>query len=258
MRLGPAEFVVFMNRRRQSGHQPKGGILAIAITAAAAAGVLGLSMALAATNGKVISNPWAGLTDEQKQAQVDAAHAANDRFLQELQARNGDPRTLPVIRISPYALPASSMGVAVRQAALVVHGRVTAIHFASNPGGGMPTMSATVQTLSVGKGSIAATLTVVQAGGPVAQGTGGALVEFDDEDLMFAGDEVLLILASPPNTGGFVPIYGPGVQKIVNGTLSGRSAVRYGIDGQSYDTVWSALVDPSLPASAFPIRASAD
>ena len=48
------------------------------------------------------------------------------------------------------------------------------------------------------------------------------------------------------------------VQKIVNRMLSGRAAVRYGIDGQPYDAVWSTLIDPALPVGAFPIKASAD
>ncbi len=231
-------------------------ISALVWVTAAMALVIGLSVAFASATGKVPFNPWGGLTDQQKQAQVDAVHAANVKYLEDFEARHGDPRSLPVIKLSTYQPPAASVGAATAQARLIVHGRVSSVHFIADPTGNLPQMSANVTISEVGKGSLASGQIVVrQIGGPVAQPHGaGALIELEYEQLMLPGDEVLLLVTPMPDGGQYRAVYGPGVQFIRGGSLAGESSARYGIDGKPYSEIWKALTDPSLPTSSYPLR----
>jgi hypothetical protein len=226
----------------------------IGITAGCAL-VFGLSIAFASAQGKVPSNPWAGLTDQQKQDQVDAVHAANVRYLQSFEASHRDARTLPVIRLDTWQAPPRSMGAAVTQASLIMHGQVKSVHFIADPTGNLPQMTATVAVADVGKGSAHTTITVRQIGGPVAQPGGkGALVELADEPLMLPGDEVVLLLKEASDGVEYRAVYGAGVQFIKNGKLAGEQSAKYGIKGSDYGTVWKALTDPLPPISLYPFQ----
>lgn len=210
-----------------------------------------------ATSAKHLSSAWAGLSDEQKQAVVDQTHAQNVKYLQDFEARHGDPRSLPVIKIETYQPPPASLGAAVAQATVIVHGTVRTVHFIASPEGGSPQMTATVSVHDVGKGSVAgSTILVKQSGGPVAKGGQGALVRLEDEELILPGDEVVLLLTrSHATTPEYRAIYGAGVQFVRNGKFSGESAKRYGVDGQSFAAVWKSVTDPELGAGAFPLQA---
>jgi hypothetical protein len=227
------------------------GGLALAVCAA-----LAISIAAAAASGKIPFNPWAALSDQQKQADVDKTHAENARYLDEFQAKHGDPRSLPVIKISTWAPASASVGAAAAEADLIVHGRVESVNFTSNPTGGMPEMDATVRITDVAKGSAGSTIVVKQSGGPVAQPGGkGALVELEYEHLILPGDEVVLIMRlSPGSTSTYRPIYGPGALIVKNGYFSGDTARRYGLDQRPLATIWKSLIDRSLEPDAFPLQ----
>jgi hypothetical protein len=236
-------------RSRLRRRVPIGLVIAVCIA-------LVVSMAAAAASGKVPFNPWAGLTDQQKQAEVDKAHAENTQYLQEFQARHGDVRSLPVIKISTWAPPSSSVGVATAQANAIVHGYVETVHFTANPTGGMPEMNATVRTTDVGKGSVGSTIVVRQSGGPVAQPGGkGALLELEYEHLILPGDEVVLLLNLVPGSNSeYRLIYGPGALLIENGHFAGEAARRYGLDQRDFAVTWKSLINPGLESGAFPLK----
>ncbi len=107
--------------------------------------------------------------------QLEQTHAQNVKYLQDFEARHGDPRSLPVITVSPWQPPALSLGDAAARATAIVHGNVQAVHFFVNPAGNVPEMTATVSVRDVGKESIAGSSIVVrQSGGPVARPGGEA------------------------------------------------------------------------------------
>jgi hypothetical protein len=211
-------------------------------------------MTESAASGKNPFDPWAGLSDQQKQAQIDKTHAQNARYLEDFQAKNGDLRSLPIIKISTWAPPAASVGAAAAQAEVIVHGYVESVNFTAIARGGMPEMDARVRITDVGKGSVGSTIVVMQLGGPVAQPGGkGALVELEYEHLILPGDEVVLLLS--PKVGPatqYRAIYGPGALLVQRGQFSGEAARRYGLDKRSFDTTWQSMMNPNFAPSAFP------
>ncbi len=233
------------------------GMIGFALASAAVAAALALyTPALGASRAKVITNPWASLTDERKQAVVDQTHRANIAYLQAFEARHGDPRSLPVIRISTWQGPPPSVGTAIKQASYLVHGSVGSVHFTPDPSGNLPMTTATVTVKDVGRGAmVASTVVVRQVGGPVAQPGGrGALVMLDTDELLMPGDDVLLLL-SPDGDGSLKPVSGAGVYFVRSGLVQGQAASRYGLNGRPFAEIWKVLSDPALSASAFPLKA---
>jgi hypothetical protein len=155
-------------------------------------------------------NPWAGLTDAQKQKSVDATHERNAAFLRDFVRRNGDPRTLPVIKVQSEGIPPATLRQAVADAQVIVRGKVTRTSFAVDPSGGMPLATASVATLQVVQGNVPATFEVRQLGGPVAQYAGGALEELDVDAVLLPGDDVILLLRHGPD-GSLRTLPGDGV-----------------------------------------------
>jgi hypothetical protein len=211
--------------------------------------------------GKSPANPWARLTPQEKQRVVDETHAQNVKFLNDFQTRGGDAHNLPAIKISAWRTPPKSIGAAAAQAEFIMHGRVLSVHFVANPSGGIPQMTAFVQIVDVGKGSIAGTSIVLrQVGGPVSQPGGrGGLVRLDGEELALPGDEVVLFLnRSNAPLPEFVAVYGAGIQFVKNGRMFGETAQRYGVVSRNFAELWKTLTDPRLEGGAFPLQGSAD
>ena len=249
-------------KNKAAGHRgrfPTAAGIAVALVATVAV-VVSVDAAGAGLASKHPFNPWTAMTDQQKQAVVDQTHSQNVKYLQDFEARRGDPRTLPVITISTWQGPLPSLGDAAAQATAIVHGNVLAVHFVADPGGDLPQMTATVSVRDVGKGLIGGSVMVVrQIGGPVAQAGGrGALVRLEGEELILPGDEVVLLLTrSLATTLEYRAINWAGVQFIRNGRFSGKSAKRYGVDGQSFADMWRSMIDPQFAVGAFPLRSSA-
>jgi hypothetical protein len=204
-------------------------------------------------------NPWAGLSDAQRQAMVDQTHTQNVKYLQDFEARHGDPRSLPVIKIDTFAGVPTSFGIAAAQAAVVMQGVVGAVHFTADPNGNMPQMTASVSVSTVGRGVLGGSAILVQQpGGPVAQPNGGgALVRLDGEELILTGDQVVLLL-NPTQPGGnqYRPVFGAGVMFVRNGLLAGEAASRYGLAGQSLNARWATLSSRQLSTTDFPLQGS--
>jgi len=243
-----------MNRRARTG------IGALAAVATILTLVLALTVASAASGRKgPVPDPWAGLTDSQKNDVVAATHAKNVQYLQSFEARHGDPRSLPVIRIGTYQAPPPSFGAAAAQATAVVHGVVRSVHFTADPNGNLPQMTASVDVISVGRGTVAGpAISVRQLGGPVAQPNGGgALVRLDGEELILPGDEVVLMLVSAqPDVASYRAVYGAGVYFVRKGLLSGEAASRYGLAGGSLTARWATMTSRELPLTAYPMRSN--
>jgi hypothetical protein len=204
-------------------------------------------------------DPWAGLSDARRNAVVDQTHAQNVRYLRDFEARHGDPRSLPVIRIDTFRGVPESLGIAAAQAAVVMQGAVRGVHFTAGANGGLPQMTASVEVRSVGRGALpGSTIEVRQLGGPVAQPNGGgALVRLDSEELMFPGDGVVLLLTQTRSgVSQYRPVLGAGVYFVRNGALAGEAAARYGLVGQSLTARWGTLSSRQLSSTDLPLLAS--
>jgi len=234
--------------------RPGLGVAAILVAGATVA--LGTTAIASTVSGKHPFNPWAGLTDQQKQAIVDQTHQRNVQYLNDFEAKHGNPRSLPVIKISTYQAGPMTMGAAVAQAEVIVRGHVDAVHFTAEPNGGMPQMTATLRVELVGKGSVSSSIVVRQLGGPVAQaGNTGALVQLEDEQLILPGDDVLLLLIhSQTSASEYRSVYGAGVIFVLNDRLSGDAAKRYGLDQRRFAEIWASLTDPNISLLAFPLQ----
>jgi hypothetical protein len=235
------------------------GIAVIVVAAATAAmGVTAIASIVASDKNTI--DPWVGFTDQQKQAAVDQAHQRNVQYLNDFEARHGDPRSLPVIKIPTYQPGSMTVGLAVAEADVIVRGHVDAVRFTADPNGGMPQMTATLRVEMVGKGSVNSSIVVRQLGGPVAQaGNTGALVQLEDEQLILPGDDVLLLLThSQANAGEYRPVYGAGVMLVLSERLSGDAAKRYGLDQRSFAETWANVTDPNLSSQAFPLQATSN
>lgn len=199
------------NARRRLG---AAGVALIAIIAAGALLPQTRDTALAFIEKGVGINPWAGLTDAQKQKVVDATHERNAAFLRDFVRRHGDPRTLPVIKVQSEGMGPATLRQAVAEAQVIVRGKVVNTSFAVNPSGGMPLATASVATLQLVHGDVPATFQVRQLGGPVAQYAGGALLELDVDALLLPGDDVILLLRRGPD-GTLRTLPGDGVLFVV-------------------------------------------
>lgn len=189
-------------------------------------------------------SPRAGLAGQQLAAIVAQAHARNARYLHDFVAQRRDPRSLPVIEVQTFAPAPLTLKQALSQATLVVHATVRTVTFQANPGGGMPLATATVDVLQVAKGRPAPVLTVLQLGGPVAEGTGGALAQLDTDPLLLPGDDVLLLLQpSPAAPGPYRTVYGAGVNKIISKTARAQDGNPFGaqITGRSVPDLLTAM-----------------
>jgi hypothetical protein len=251
-----------MNNTRRDGRRGAPSVCASAAVLVVGTLIAAFAIEAAATQpAKQPGDPWAGLSDQQKQALVDETHAKNVKFLEDFQAKHGDPRSLRVITLSGFQGPPASMGAAAAKAEIIMNGKVESVHFTADPTGNLPHMSAVVRVSKIGKGSLSSSSVVVsQLGGPVAQLDGkGALVRLDGEELVLPGDDVLLLLnASGPVLPQYRTVYGAGVLFLRNGRALGEAAKRYGLDGQASETVWRTLTDPALAPAAFPLRNSSD
>lgn len=189
-------------------------------------------------------SPAAGLTDQQLAAIVAQAHARNARYLHDFVAQRRDPRSLPVIEVPTYAPPPRTLKLALSQATLVVRATVRTVTFQTSPGGGLPLATATVDVLQTAKGRSAPVLTVLQLGGPVAEGTGGALAQLDTDPLLLPGDDVLLLLQPSLATPGlYRTVTGAGVNTITNGTVRAQHGNPFGaqITGRSVPDLLTAI-----------------
>lgn len=160
-------------------------------------------------------DPWAGFTDAEKQAQVDEAHAANDRFLANFVAEHRDPRTLRVVEVENYAGPsAGTLEEAVRESEVIIQGKVLKVGFESAQGGGMPLSTSSVEVADSLVGDAQSAIKVFQEGGPVAQGDGGALAQLDVDPILMPGDSVILFLTYDAKLGAYRTVAGVGIYVI--------------------------------------------
>lgn len=188
--------------------------MAVLTAATLLAGVAAGAQALANSN-KIITNPEEGMSDAQREAMHQAAHDRNAAFLASFVASHTDPHTLGVVEVPTYGgTDPTSLPEALAMSSAVVEANVESVTYESSSSGGMPTSFARISVLKTLRGQAPATTTVVQSGGPVAQGSGGALAEFDVDPLILPNDHAYLMLRAVPGVTGFATVPAAGVIEI--------------------------------------------
>lgn len=225
-------------------------ITAVVVAAAVAAGQI---QAQLGEPSKQLPDPWAGLSDAQRAEIVAAAHARNDEYLQNFIRTGQDPRSLPRLEVPAYAASPPSLRDAVAESTLIGTGRVMSVNFAPNPSGGMPLATSSVALDRVVKGEPVPTLTIVQLGGPVAQETGGALAQLNNDELLLPGDDVVLFLGRD-SLGEWRPLPGAGIIFIESGLAVPEASNAFGtsLKGQTKAAVVAVISDLARGQSALP------
>lgn len=224
---------------KQMRFRSRGGFVMMSVTALSLGFLTGAQ--ILAQSGKGGPNPEAGLSDEQRTALHQAAHDRNSQYLKDFVARRSDPHSLSVVMVESYAAVSGTVSEVVAASDLVIEGRVTNVEFAINPSGGLPLATATVEVVRNVRGAApSTTVTVYQLGGPVANGTGGALAELDADPLILPGDHVVLLLVAEKNGSGFRTVPGPGVMTVASDgsvTVHGEDPFAAQLNGESLDVV---------------------
>jgi hypothetical protein len=194
-------------------------------------------------NKSIPANPEAGLSDAQRLALHAEAHRRNDEYLREFVAQHRDPRSLPHVRVQSFGAPLPTLSGAVRKAEVILHGDVQEVTFASSLSGGMPVANATVRVRRVVKGHASGSVTVLQLGGPVAQGQGGGLAELDTDELILPGDEVILLLKQEASDRPYRTILGAGVFFVRGERVRAEDSnpFKEDLNGKTVDSVLNVL-----------------
>lgn len=189
------------------------------------------------------TNPEAGLSDTERMALHDDAHARNVKYLNDFVTRGADPRSLPVLEILAYGAAPATAELAVKQADLIVYGKVRAVSFQARPTG-LPVTIATFEVLTATKGQAPATITVQQVGGPVAQGNGGALAQLENDPLLLSGSEaVLLLTRDATDSAVYRTVAGAGVNLVAGGGVQAQEGNPFAdkINGRSVADILNTL-----------------
>lgn len=193
------------------------------------------------------SIPPGPATPAELDALVTASRAQHRQYLRDFIASGADPRSLPRVLIPATAPVPESLSEAVRRADVIVRGRVLSTSFAIPADDNVPLATSTVQVVETVKqrqSGVCARLSVLQRGGPVPQANGGGLAQLSTDELILAGDEVILLLQYREDLGGsYRPVPGAGTYFVSNGRVVPEHSNRFGatVVGQPTAAFMAAL-----------------
>ena len=209
--------------------------MAIAVVLGAAS-LTGVSLfAMAGTLGAPISKPTPppGHSIAEAKAIIDAAHSADVQYLKNFVASGRDPRSLQRIEIAASGGIPQTLAEAVGAAQLVARASVIRTTFVSRADG-FPLATSTLRLVEVLKApasqSVGMEIQVLQAGGPVPQPMpmGGGLAQLTTDELVLAGDDVIILANFRPDLAVFQPLWGAGILFNKNGRIVPEESNRFG------------------------------
>jgi hypothetical protein len=206
--------------------------IAVVLGAASVAGVSLLTTA--GTLGAPIPKPTPGpgLSIAEAKAVIDAAHSADVQYLKNFVASGRDPRSLQRLEIAASGLIPETLAEAVGAAQLVARASVIRTTFVSGANG--PLATSTLRLVEVLKApasqSVGMDIQVLQHGGPVPQPMpmGGGLLQLTIDELVLAGDDVIILANFRPDLGVFQPLPGAGILFNKNGRIVPEESNRFG------------------------------
>lgn len=200
-----------------TGNPARRRVLAVA---AGFALILVASIGVAAATGliKLPADPWAGLTDAQRQGQVDRAHIDAAAFVEQFMASGRDLRSLPRRHESSFAGLPADLPTALSEASVVLIGTVQSVEI--TPAEGLPRATVSIVVERWIRGGAGQQIEILQSGGPAQAADGSAeLVDLEAAPLLLPGDRVALIaqrLVSGEFAGELTPQHGTGIVYFVN------------------------------------------
>lgn len=144
--------------------------------------------------------------------------AKNAAFLSQFAASGAGAQSLPRKNFTAYNPGPATLSDASKKAVAIVVGRVTATSFSPN-GAQLPIADSTVAIDRSVVGTVAATIHVFQAGGPMQSDTGHVLAQLAVDEVLLPGDNVVLFLVlGPDGTNRVVP--GAGMYRVAGGRVT--------------------------------------
>lgn len=186
-------------------------------------------------------------TEAEARASIAASQAREEAYLRDFAARGLDPRALPRLRVAASALLPASLAEAVRNADLIVSGKVSATKFDYRSGEPLTTSRFQVDEVLLERPTAlnpGSAVEVVQIGGPTPRPDGtGALLETDVSEVLLAPDAAILLLQWEPQVNAFRPLAGAGIYFIRNGRAEPEHSNRFGaaISGRTPAEVAAAI-----------------
>jgi hypothetical protein len=173
------------------------------------------AVALAASsNLKLPLDPWFGLSDDQRQAQIQTVYDQQADFIRAFNASGQDPRSLHRELSQSYDAGKAgpdSLSEALAAGETVVLATVRSLVFEPIPGQWLGHARVSLDVIRSLKGQAGPTLELIQSGSPAPTADGlGVLQELDSAPILMPGDRVLLVLVTTPS-GGRTPMAGAGI-----------------------------------------------
>lgn len=223
------------------------------LTIAGAAAFLVVGAAAAATLAstflsKLPPDPWAGLSDAGREAQIGAAYDQQAAYIRAFNKSGQDPRELHRESGEAFSAGPETLGEAVGVGDLIVIATVRSVTFEPVDGQWLGHARVTVDVSRSLKGEAAASLELLEPGSPVPAADGSSILqEIDVTPVLMPGDRVLLILIRGGG-GALTPLPGSGIVYFETGrarTLD-RSPLRAMLNGQT-ETQAMALYLSAMP-----------
>jgi hypothetical protein len=188
-----------------------------AVSGLVGATVLGaMAIGAIASADKKPPDPWAGLTDAERQYEVDRVYAQQAQFIRDFQSSGGDARSLPHEAAEGFGAGPESLVKAVQESSVIVIGTVRQTEFEPVEGQWLGRASVSLDISRTLKGEPAQVLILHQAGAPAPSAERGAVLqEIDVAPVLLPGDSVLLMLEQTDD-GSLAPIAGSGIVYIVD------------------------------------------
>lgn len=234
---------------------PRLTLVAIAIllgaASLAAVGVFALAGIPVGPSSKPTPPP--GHSIAEAQAIMDKAHAANVQFLKDFVASGRDARSLQRIEIAASGDVPPTLAEAVHAAQLVARAVVIHTTFVSGTDG-FPLTTSTLRLVEVLKApssvSVGTEIRILQVGGPVPQPMPMAegLAQLTTDELVLAGDDVIILANFRADLGVFQPLSGAGIFFNENGRIVPEDSNRFaGLLGGATPAVVLAAMKQYIP-----------
>jgi hypothetical protein len=204
--------------------------LAAALLIVAAVGAVALT-----GSAKLPPDPWAGLSNPEREAQVQAAYDQQAKFIRDFQASGRDPRSLRRDAAEAFFVGPDSLREALRSADVVVVATVRNTTFEPVAGQWLGQARVTIDVLRGVKGEPEGALELIQPGSPAPTADGhGQLQEVDIAPVLLPGDRVLLMLHMDAS-GTLTPLPGAGIVYLEAGRARAldRSPLRSLVSGRT-------------------------
>ena len=216
-------------------HTSKRILSVVATTAILATVTLGAATVARSPDLKLPLDPWLGLSESQKAAQVQTAYGEQAQFIRDFNKSGRDPHSLRREESEAFSAGPETLDDAMGASDIVVLAKVRELTFEPIEGQWLGQARTTIDVLYQFKGDTGATIEVIQPGSPAPTSDGsGVLQQVDVAPVLMPGDRVLLMLVRVGPTT-FTPLPGAGVVYVESDQLRtvARSPLRLLLTGKS-------------------------